>query len=288
MHFNFGPNFIDWIKILYNKIFSVVTNNGYTSENICLERGIRQGDPISALLFLPVVEVLAIFIRENVNIKGIFIEQCEIKLCQLADDTTIFLQDNISLRVTLSIFEEFYRYAGLKLNLVKTEAIVVYNDGTLYEDKTVGITWTSKPFKTLGIWYSVDTAEMLEINIKHKLLKMENLINMWSCRALSLKGKIVVLKSLIMPHILHIASVLYLDENIVSKIENMFFDFLWSNRKHGVSKGIIVQPIEMGGLKMISISSMLKATKLMWVKRLLNEINAKWKLVSWHLLGAKR
>ena len=115
-HFNFGKCFIDWIKIIYNKVYSCVTNNGYSSTPFNITKGIRQGDPISALLFLPVVEILAILIRNNVHIKGYKIKGCEIKLCQLADDTTLFVLDNDSLRIALKTFEEFYRYAGLGLN----------------------------------------------------------------------------------------------------------------------------------------------------------------------------
>ena len=130
-----------------------------------------------------------------------------LKLCQLADDTTLFIQDNNSLREVLKIFEEFYRYAGLKLNKTKTEAIIVWNDGSIYKDPSIGILWSDKPFKTLGIWYSLDICEMQEINISNKLKKMHSLLNMWSARSLSIKGKITVIKTIIMPHILHIASV---------------------------------------------------------------------------------
>ena len=63
--FNFGDNFIHWIKILYNDISSCVGNNGYYSKRFKLSRSIRQGCPISALLFLLVAEIIAIHIRED-------------------------------------------------------------------------------------------------------------------------------------------------------------------------------------------------------------------------------
>ena len=44
--FNFGPNFIQWIKTFYNGAKSCVVNNGYTSHYFDLERGVRQGDPL--------------------------------------------------------------------------------------------------------------------------------------------------------------------------------------------------------------------------------------------------
>ena len=70
--FNFGPYFRNWIKILYSNPQCCVTNNGYSSQFGGLSRGIRQGCPISTLLFLLVVEIMAIHIRQNKKIEGTY------------------------------------------------------------------------------------------------------------------------------------------------------------------------------------------------------------------------
>ena len=69
--FNFGPMFCQWIKTMYTNPVFCLKNNEYLSSRITMERGIRQGCPVSALLFILVVEVLAINIRENKNIHGL-------------------------------------------------------------------------------------------------------------------------------------------------------------------------------------------------------------------------
>ena len=50
--FNFEDNFISWIRILYTNIKSCVGNNGYYSDKFDVLRSVRQGCPISALLFI--------------------------------------------------------------------------------------------------------------------------------------------------------------------------------------------------------------------------------------------
>ena len=53
----FGTEFIEWIKVLLNNQESCVINGGKTSKYFKLERETRQGDPISAYLFIVVLEV---------------------------------------------------------------------------------------------------------------------------------------------------------------------------------------------------------------------------------------
>ena len=60
--FGFGEVFKTWISILYRDIESCVTNSGYQSDYFKIYRGIRQGCPLSALLFLLPAEVIAIII----------------------------------------------------------------------------------------------------------------------------------------------------------------------------------------------------------------------------------
>jgi len=55
--FGFGPSFTRWINTFYNNISSCVLNNGF-STSFAVERGVRQGDPLSAHLFIIVLEIV--------------------------------------------------------------------------------------------------------------------------------------------------------------------------------------------------------------------------------------
>ena len=69
-HFGFNESFINWIKTLYTVIQTCVMNNGWVSEMFKNTRGIRQGFPLSALLFVLSVEIVASRLRNNKDIKG--------------------------------------------------------------------------------------------------------------------------------------------------------------------------------------------------------------------------
>ena len=73
--YGFGKNFQKWISILYNNIVSCVTNNGYQSQYFQLTRGIGQGCPLSALLFLLIAEVIANTLRSCENVRGIKVKK---------------------------------------------------------------------------------------------------------------------------------------------------------------------------------------------------------------------
>jgi len=88
--FNFGPNIQKWISVLYSDVESGVINGGYMTNYFRVSRGIRQGCPLSPLLSILRVEILAHKIRQNPKITGIELPySCEVKLSQFADDTAL-------------------------------------------------------------------------------------------------------------------------------------------------------------------------------------------------------
>ena len=86
--FNLGDNIRRWVRVIYHNIESCIINNGFTSKYSQVRNGVRQGDPLSSILFIIGVEILAIAIRENKNVNGVRINGTETKIGVLADDTT--------------------------------------------------------------------------------------------------------------------------------------------------------------------------------------------------------
>lgn len=128
--FNFGTNFIHWIKILYKNPIFRLKNNGWISRTCQMHRGIRQGCPISALLYLFVAEILSDKIKNNGLINGFTVKNSEkeIKNIQHADDMTLSLKNIDSLKQAIKTIDIFCKLAGSKINLSKTECILL---GTL-------------------------------------------------------------------------------------------------------------------------------------------------------------
>ena len=68
--YGFGKNFILWVKILLRDQESCVINGGTTTKYFSLGRGACQDDPISAFLFIVVLEISFILIKSKLEIEG--------------------------------------------------------------------------------------------------------------------------------------------------------------------------------------------------------------------------
>ena len=71
--FGLGQNFISLVEIILKNQGSFVINGGTTTKYFKLNRGARQGDPISAYLFNLALKILFLLIKENPRIKELTI-----------------------------------------------------------------------------------------------------------------------------------------------------------------------------------------------------------------------
>jgi hypothetical protein len=275
--FNIGPTFIKWVHTIYNETEACVTNNGFSSPFFKLQRGVRQGCPLSAYLFIMVVELLAHKIRKSEDIIGIKVGETEIKLVQMADDTTVFVEDQNSLDNIFKLLRLFEQYAGLKLNKNKTEAMWVGKDIN-NQTTPLEIKWV-KQVHSLGVFFSYDTDSVVLKNFMDRAKEFKRVLDMWLQRNLSLIGKIAVLKSLAFSKIIYQCGVITIPPNFIQHINDIAFKFLWHNKPAKIKGKTIISDYNKGGLRMLDVESFLKAQKVMWVKRLLEPGTASWKAI---------
>ncbi len=95
------------------------------SKDITLSRGVGQGCPLSALIFVLTVEIMAIKIRLNPNSTGFQCKDKEIITSMYANDTSLLLSHLESMKNDINTINEFSNVAGSKLNKDKTEGILL-------------------------------------------------------------------------------------------------------------------------------------------------------------------
>ncbi len=123
--FNFGPDFCRWVKLFYTDVESAVVINGWTSSFFRPSRGVRQGCPLSPLLYVLSIEVLAANIRAAPGITGVFLPQSleQFKCSGYADDTTIAPTSDESIEEIFAVYSKFERASGARLNRGKSKGM---------------------------------------------------------------------------------------------------------------------------------------------------------------------
>ena len=275
--YGFGENYRRWVTILHTDNYSQVINRGYLTQKFEIERGVRQGDPLSAYLFILTIEALATAIRRNPNISGITVNTEQFKISQYADDTTIFLSDRKSWKYLQELLKQYESISGFKINQTKTVIKGIGKWRTL--EGTIGnIHITTEPVKILGLWMCHDKKRMHDLNVSGKLAKMKNILKSWHTRGLTLQGRIIILKSLVLSQITYIFTNLVIPTKTLKQVDRICFEFIWGGQKKAkIAKRVLIQEYINGGLKAPDIYTMYHTWKHSWLIRLLKMPNCKWK-----------
>ena len=120
--FDFGDDFIQWIKTFLFDASSCVMNNNFSTGYFKIDRGTRQGDLLSVFIFILCLEIFFIQVRSDTSIRGFKYNDIEIKLTAFADNTTFLVRDTQSLRRMLNLAKYFQEYSSVKFNVEKCEA----------------------------------------------------------------------------------------------------------------------------------------------------------------------
>ena len=274
--YNFGDYFIKFVEVFYKNIQSCVLVNGSLLEWFYVQRGCRQGDPLSPYLFILCAEMLAVLIRNNDNITGVKIGSAEFLISQYADDTTFILDGSEkSLETLFKSTKILCRCLRPLYKSRKKTKVVWIGSKSNCTEKLCGqypLCWKSQEFTVLGITFTKDLKEIVEINYRTKLEDIKRLLVRWSKRILTPIGKITVIKSLALAKINHLILTLpNPPKETIKYIQNMFYKYLWSGGPDKIKRDIVTQPVNKGGLKMVDLEKFICSLKVTWIRRLLRQ-----------------
>ena len=245
------------------------------------KKGTRQGDPISAYLFIIVLEVIFLNIIQNKHIKGIKLFEKEFIYTAYADDTTFFLQNKNSVKILLEAFHACSFFSGLKPNKSKCEIAGI----GLLKGVNVAlcgmecVNLENDTIKILGIHYSYNQALENDQNFTDQIIKIENVLKLWRSRSLNLEGKITVFKSLALSKIIHLALVKTIPNTTIEELNKIQKNFIWNNSKPKIKNCTLSGNYLNGGLKNVNIKAKIISLQLSWIKRLFDNNSHNWKII---------
>ncbi len=284
--YGFGNMFVKWIKLFYTNITSVVNVNGHFTKPIPIEKGVKQGDPISPYVFILCAEILAEYVRNNENIKGITVGSVEYKISMFADDTNMFIEYNkISLDNVLLALDNFASVSGLRINYEKSTAYCVGMGVRKELDARYPITWGLNRIETLGVKIPLQkNIDILSLNYESKIADIESVIKSWNTRNLSLRGKVIVIKALLLSKLQYLISVIGPPrQGTIHRLNKIIYRFLW-NGTEKLKRSVLIKPLEEGGLNMPDFETICKCALIKWVHRYIHAGKSNWKSIVDHSL----
>ena len=263
----FGASFIKWVDLFYSGVRSSVNVNEFISKSFALSRVVRQDCPLSPLLYVLVVEVLACNIRACPLIKGLslpgFSSSLPVTSCY-ADDTSLLVVDDRSIPEIFDVYSLYERGSGAKLNMSKCSGLWLgsWNGRT---DSPVAIEWSSVKVKVLGVFLGPGVLE--EDNWRPRITAVENALNSWRQRSLSFRGKSFVINALALSRVWYVASLIHVPRWVSVEINSLVFKFFWGGKRDLVARRVVVQHSSLGGFGVVDFQLKVLALHVQWVRR---------------------
>ena len=225
--FNFGETFRRLFKICYTNISSTVMNNGHTCGWFSVERGVRHGCPLSSILFILCIEILAQQIRNNKNVSGYSYKDKNYKMSLFADDATCIFSNILQFDIIFQIIGRFSQYSGLKLNFQKSQLVYI-------------LPWRIKPniqyelsiietgsFNMLGVELGGNRPECESVNLGKKINKIGVKFNIFKQRGLTIFGKVLIAKSQGISNLVYTLSCVDCPEKYEKQAQLTVNNFIW-------------------------------------------------------------
>lgn len=250
--FGFGESFINWIKILYTSPSATVITNGLTSHIFTLQRGTRQGCPLSPSLFTIFIEPLAAAIRQNSYIKGIQTLNMHHKISLYADDILLYLQDPpSSLQETIKLIDSFSNISEYSINWSKSAILTLHSNSMDVTSQTPPIPLCTNYITYLGINVSPRLSELFGLNFSPLLKTINDDLHRWMNLPLSIMGRISVIKMTILPKLNYLFTMIPALPTLTwfKSLDSIITKFYWKNKTPRIKLSTLQKPKTQGGLE---------------------------------------
>ncbi|KAF5313488.1 hypothetical protein D9611_008631 [Ephemerocybe angulata] len=296
---NFPPNFIRAVKALYGNARTCVIINGMISDPFDIIRGVRQGDPLSCLLFNFAIESLACMIRKS-NLKGFTTPRMKERLIlsMFADDTTVFLSEEDDFHCLQEILDTWCLASGAKFNVDKTEIVPIgkkpYRDelrrtrGETPERRpipaSINIAREKEPVRALGAFVGNN---IVDISVWTPTLEdIDAALTRWARSSPTMEGRRLIVNMEVGGRTQYRTMVQGMPPEILKRLKKTIRDFIWDDKASYVNIDTMHLPFEMGGMKILDLEARNEAIRLMRLKRYLDfERRPRWALIADYLLS---
>ena len=261
--FGIGEVFIGWVRKLYSNATSILNVNGHFSDRIPLKRGVRQGCPLSALLYVLVIEVFALQLRSNPNIVGFTVGGEKIVSAHYMDDTTITIRQNRCFKEVIKEISDYEEASDAKVNYKKTKGLWTGS----WKNRRVppmDITWTSKNVFSLGVFFG--NKDPAKATFEQILPKFRKKLNYWKQFSITLLGKANVAETFLASKLVYAMKFYPIPREMQREIQSNILSYvIFPNKVITVAQKEMLKTKHNGGLKLVNIQLKSETSKAKWL-----------------------
>uniref|UniRef100_A0A803THD1 Reverse transcriptase domain-containing protein n=1 Tax=Anolis carolinensis TaxID=28377 RepID=A0A803THD1_ANOCA len=265
-----GFYFSNAIKAIYSQQTARVIINGQASDTININKGTRQGCPLSPSLFILTIEVLLNAIRKNKDLKGLRTKNYSYKIRAFADDLVCLIEDPIDqFDKWWEAIRNFGEVAGLKINKEKTK-ILTKNMPHKRKEKLQRVTGLEvvKKIRYLGIEITSSNAQLFKNNYEKKWKERKEKLKNWRFLQLSLLGRIAIVKMKILSEVNFLFQNLPIlrSKKTIAEWQKDIQRFIWEGKKARIGFKNLKDISKRGGMGLPDLQLYYDAAALSWVK----------------------
>lgn len=282
----FPNRWLQWIRCILSSGSPAILLNGVPGKFFRCKRGVRQGYPLSPLLFVLAAEFLQILINKaaNLNLIGAPIphEENEFPIIQYANDTLLVLQaDAKQLFFLKSLLQSFETSTGLKVNYSKSQMIPINvgQEEMQILAGTLGCQIGSFPFTYLGLPMGTTKPRIEDLSpIMDRVERKLAVCSTW----LSFSGRLQMVNSAITPVLTYTLCTIKVPKGFIENIDRARKQCLWRGSDPEARGGNLVawpnvmKPKDKGGLGVINLRLQNDALLLKQLHKFYNKEDVPW------------
>lgn len=282
--FGFPASFVNNIALLYEGASCALLLNGQLTDSFYVTRGVRQGCPLSPMLFILALEPLLRKVLESPRIRGFPLPgQSSVKVSAYADDVSLFLRDGDSYLSFLRIFEEYGALSGGRLNHEKTKALAFGSFSSTLQGQVEWVT----AVKVLGITF-LSTGNAATSTWRELLKKARCRLVAASAFDLPLAERAFLIKTLVLPVLTYVGKVSVPPKRYLRQFASAVGEYLWSDKTQLVSRHLLRLPSRLGGFSLPCLQTLCSVLSLRTIFDLLSDEEYPGRRLLLYWLGTAR